>query len=446
MDWNKLAQQDFQPLAFDTLEEGSERCRVLKATYSDPSSILQWDLESDNEWSSWLAQGLIPEVDDFEKGLMVILAERRDDESKAHNYRRLTSLPWSQSTFAEIVTRMHINGSVISTINGGDVAMFTRTYITRQTDPISAIVYNCRTANAWPGDMAMSVTYVPATSSTYAIVLGCSKDSIDRISRLLSNAGTSICHPLLLPRLLVELELHRHDNLVKTGLTQVKQFVNDLLKNKTYDWKARGKKEEDMSTSTSVEQWMGICQVQNKLTSWERQLLNMADSMDELSETEFAKIVPRDPVNKDAVFRKTMQEEGAFLRDRIRVIATEYEDKIRDCQMIMESMSMATQMAHTKANMEIALHAKRDGSQMKSIAVLTMLFLPSTFVSTLFAMPFFDWKPDHGRPTASSWLWIYFVVSISLTCVTCGLWYVFVNFWGVKRPRRKPDYGEMSTV
>lgn len=190
----------------------------------------------------------------------------------------------------------------------------------------------------------MSVTYVPATSSTYAIVLGCSKDSIDRISRLLSNAGTSICHPLLLPRLLVELELHRHDNLVKTGLTQVKQFVNDLLKNKTYDWKARGKKEEDMSTSTSVEQWMGICQVQNKLTSWERQLLNMADSMDELSETEFAKIVPRDPVNKDAVFRKTMQEEGAFLRDRIRVIATEYEDKIRDCQMIMESMSMATQM------------------------------------------------------------------------------------------------------
>lgn len=39
------------------------------------------------------------------------------------------------------------------------------------------------------------------------------------------------------------------------------------------------------------------------------------------------------------------------------------------------------EQAHTKANMEIALATKKDGSQMKSIAILTMIFLPATFVA-----------------------------------------------------------------
>lgn len=190
----------------------------------------------------------------------------------------------------------------------------------------------------------MSVTYVPSTSSSYAVVFGCSKDVIDDISGMLSRAGTSICHPLLLPRLLVELERVRHYKLVAAGLTQRRQFVTDLLKNKTYDWQSRSENEEDESTSRSVELWMRICRMRNKITSWERQLLKMADTMDELSGTEFAKIVPRDPGNTDAKFRRKMHEEGAFFRDRIRFIATEYEDKISDCAMIMEGMSMATQM------------------------------------------------------------------------------------------------------
>lgn len=37
--------------------------------------------------------------------------------------------------------------------------------------------------------------------------------------------------------------------------------------------------------------------------------------------------------------------------------------------------------AHTKANMQIAISTKKDGSRMKSIALLTMVFLPATFVA-----------------------------------------------------------------
>jgi hypothetical protein len=40
-----------------------------------------------------------------------------------------------------------------------------------------------------------------------------------------------------------------------------------------------------------------------------------------------------------------------------------------------------TNMKISQSNLEIASTAKRDGSQMKSIAVMTMTFLPGTFVA-----------------------------------------------------------------
>jgi hypothetical protein len=55
-----------------------------------------------------------------------------------------------------------------------------------------------------------------------------------------------------------------------------------------------------------------------------------------------------------------------------------------------------------KSSASIAAASKRDGSVMKSISLLTMLFLPATFVSTLFAMPLFNWSVDHISAVATS--------------------------------------------
>lgn len=44
------------------------------------------------------------------------------------------------------------------------------------------------------------------------------------------------------------------------------------------------------------------------------------------------------------------------------------------------------------ASRQLAMEARRDGSSMKTIAVLTMLFLPATFFATLLSMPSFEEK------------------------------------------------------
>ncbi|KAH2097220.1 hypothetical protein KXW65_003610 [Aspergillus fumigatus] len=51
---------------------------------------------------------------------------------------------------------------------------------------------------------------------------------------------------------------------------------------------------------------------------------------------------------------------------------------------------------NNRINISIARAARRDSSSMKIIALLTMLFLPGTYISSLFAMPLFDWTAMKG--------------------------------------------------
>ena len=43
------------------------------------------------------------------------------------------------------------------------------------------------------------------------------------------------------------------------------------------------------------------------------------------------------------------------------------------------------------------LESRRDSSSMKTRAVVTMVFLPGTFIATFFAMPLFDWQASNGQ-------------------------------------------------
>jgi protein-S-isoprenylcysteine O-methyltransferase Ste14 len=86
-----------------------------------------------------------------------------------------------------------------------------------------------------------------------------------------------------------------------------------------------------------------------------------------------------------------------------------------------------------KTNVDIATATKDDGVAMKTIAVVTMLFLPATFVSSLLGTNFFNFNPDQhgGHMTYSHDLWIYFVVSVVLTLGLFTLW------WAWQRMRQR---------
>ncbi|KAK3400845.1 hypothetical protein B0T20DRAFT_319446, partial [Sordaria brevicollis] len=64
---------------------------------------------------------------------------------------------------------------------------------------------------------------------------------------------------------------------------------------------------------------------------------------------------------------------------------------------------------------QLAQAARQDSSAMKTIAVLTMAFLPATYLSTLFSMPSLNW--DQRKHFV-----IYWAIAIPLTLATFLLW------------------------
>jgi Mg2+ and Co2+ transporter CorA len=75
-----------------------------------------------------------------------------------------------------------------------------------------------------------------------------------------------------------------------------------------------------------------------------------------------------------------------------------------------------------KLNIETAIAARRDSNAMRIIAAVTLVFLPGTFTATLFSTTFFNFQYQSSR-IVSSWLWLYFVVTVFLTLAVVAGWY-----------------------
>ncbi|KAK1843260.1 hypothetical protein CCHR01_14121 [Colletotrichum chrysophilum] len=73
-------------------------------------------------------------------------------------------------------------------------------------------------------------------------------------------------------------------------------------------------------------------------------------------------------------------------------------------------------------SVDIGRAAQRDSEAMKTVAFLTLLFLPATFVSAVFSTTFFEFDSGSGEWLMSDKFWVYWVVAIPVTIVTALMW------------------------
>jgi CorA-like Mg2+ transporter protein len=67
--------------------------------------------------------------------------------------------------------------------------------------------------------------------------------------------------------------------------------------------------------------------------------------------------------------------------------------------------------------------SQRDTSAMKTVAIVTMAFLPGTFVASFFAMPMLNWDAAADDRIVSRRFWIYWIVTLPLTFLVFALWW-----------------------
>ncbi|TVY23264.1 hypothetical protein LHYA1_G007945 [Lachnellula hyalina] len=393
--------------------------------------------------------------------------------------RGVRTLPFSEKVFRMITKNFHTHGSISRVISRADVQTFSCSEVEMgESDgpTYMADVYNCRTSNAWDMDLALTATCFPHCGLTFAILFGCPLSVEEEIIKRLSFATAEAAHPLLLPGIFVELERTRHVHVVEAMIDELetKIFELDFHTGET-EWAQSSSAERRNQEKRTA--YLDTAYLRNGLINWSAQLLKMVQHAEYLENNVFASgdfpettgakfnsqpfelpMVSISHQNGDESSdcsvamqkysshptNKQMRRVGGRIKDRLQAIIDEYEDKIRDCTMRVDGMAMATQWAQGETNVEIALATGRDSRHMRSIALLTMVFLPGTFFASVFSMTFFNWSNSDGSAEVSGYIWIYILVTVCFTLLTVGTWYYFV-IWRQSRPS-KPKSEEEALV
>ena len=107
--------------------------------------------------------------------------------------------------------------------------------------------------------------------------------------------------------------------------------------------------------------------------------------------------------------------------------------------------SVTSQIIATESA-SIAQAARQDSYAMKTIAVLTMLFLPATFISSLLGTNLFvldtSSHDGKGKLIVSELWWIYLVSAVPLTLFTLLVWWLYLQ-WLLKARKRRIAKGGM---
>ncbi|KAH7086789.1 hypothetical protein FB567DRAFT_51293 [Paraphoma chrysanthemicola] len=72
------------------------------------------------------------------------------------------------------------------------------------------------------------------------------------------------------------------------------------------------------------------------------------------------------------------------------------------------------------ATIDLAAASRKDTSSMKTIAIMTMIFLPATFFAAFFSLPLLQW--DQPRLFHNSF-WVYWAFTIPSTAAVFGVWH-----------------------
>ncbi|KAI1741258.1 hypothetical protein F4680DRAFT_464665 [Xylaria scruposa] len=406
-------------------------------------------------------------------GREIIIAENEELFSQG-GQRHTRVLPFSRAVFSRITKAFYTHRSISPAISRADVPLFSQEEVTMpdELDGVKARVYNCRSTNAWGGDLAMTITHFPHCKLSFGILFGCTHSQKNYVIQRLSLATRESAHPLLLPGMFAELERNRHNQIFESVVSKLELMISVPALEGFSNQRHLG---DHSYSQARRDVYLDILHLKHGLTTWSRQLKKMLEHAWTLDAEYVGTLHPVDiqmetlpregsETAADLLLRDNVSDEDALIYEgrsstqsstghrngglntglpptphqatmtkanirtikRIKTILESYSDKIRECQTRFDGLTLTTQLFQGETSVLLALAASRDSYHMRTIALVTMIFLPGTFFATIFSMTFFDWKAKDGESTVSSMFWIYVAFSVISTIVTLLVYYYSV--------------------
>ncbi|KAH6609552.1 hypothetical protein Trco_002898 [Trichoderma cornu-damae] len=147
-------------------------------------------------------------------------------------------------------------------------------------------------------------------------------------------------------------------------------------------------------------------------------------------------------VAASAEARQLLRSHVSLLQDRLAMQAVDIEFTLKRVQLQISTLAGIISREDVKANLDLAESQHRDSLSMKTLAIVTMLFLPGSFISALFSTSMFDWgsvDPSSGSIAVRTMpqFGLYWAITIPLTVVTFLLYFFWLRTMKKRRDHRK---------
>ncbi|KAI0024804.1 hypothetical protein F4780DRAFT_725055 [Xylariomycetidae sp. FL0641] len=261
-----------------------------------------------------------------------------------------------------------------------------------------------------------------------------SSDVADALNHL-TNCHNEIGHPLLLPMIILA-----HDLSVKIDVRQrdardwLRRLENAITMRNEVD-------EKEVYTDLDVD---GInrdlveCHSQvlwKRPQAYQEILKEMKAAMDKFQ----GKLTKERDTKTVRALHNSMNARIDFYRTKLTGMEHYIHTTLERLHIQRQALYNIMTQKESKLNLEMAAqqrrlaHAsKRDSTAMKTLSLLGAVFLPGTFLSSVFSMTFFDFHIGEPKgPEVSSELWIYVVITVPLTLL------IVVSWWWLDRRREK---------
>ncbi|KAM7205229.1 hypothetical protein V8F33_001060 [Rhypophila sp. PSN 637] len=285
------------------------------------------------------------------------------------------------------------------------------------------------------GSYALVWTFDPITLATTALFINRRRDLFEEFTRVLSEYTTLMSTPSLLC------------------------FVSAYFLIRTFDTETGG---WELPTIQHIEGktgfgphpsgWRGVAPLEyvnrfdiNQLTSWLQAVNEVAGNIvnrgrhqklglkllamihDEYTRGETFGLTTTSSIDRGKADLEVLQKAIVPIQRHISSYI-EYCEYLKDRAERLANVLFAL-LTHCDADASILLATatKRDSSSMKTIAVMTMVFLPATFFAALFSMPTLQW--DQSQVMQGKF-WVYWAFTIPVTVAVFAVWvFVYGRHW-----------------
>lgn len=131
-------------------------------------------------------------------------------------------------------------------------------------------------------------------------------------------------------------------------------------------------------------------------------------------------------------FNKVYLHDADTLADRL-------SQQMSSMSHIVSQRDSRISLAIADINNELAWHSKNTNSAMMAIAVATFLFLPATFIASVFDTSIFNW-PLPGESTINTEpFWIFWGTCALTTALLCLCWWLYIKKKSASIKQRRED-------